>query len=102
MMPVHCYGMQCISRRTFQGNKEKEDELKKLKGEMEILQGAAADGIEAAGKVKTLEAEVKKLTAENTTLGENFNSERVCTHSSFYNPFMPEALNFSNAEATFV
>ena len=42
-----------------------------------MLGVAAKEGVEAAGKVKALEAENKKLIEENKVLTENFNSERV-------------------------
>ena len=44
--------------------------------------------MEAAGKVKALEAENKKLIEENKVLTENFNSERVsvCKVSTVVTP----------------
>ena len=49
----------------------------KVKGELKALTIAAKDGVEAAAKVKTLEAENKKMTDENAVLTKNFESERV-------------------------
>ena len=52
-------------------------ELAKLKAELALLGVAAKEGVEAAGKVKGLEVENKRLTEENKVLTESFNSERV-------------------------
>lgn len=53
-----------------------------------MLGVAAKEGVEAAGKVKALEAENKKLIEENKVLTENFNSERVsvCKVSTVVTP----------------
>lgn len=49
----------------------------KLEAELAALGVAAKQGVEAAGKVKGLETENKKLVDENKVLTENYNSERV-------------------------
>ncbi|KAK7116259.1 hypothetical protein V1264_001974 [Littorina saxatilis] len=64
--------------------REKEAELVKLRAELSTLGVAAKEGVEAAGKVKGLEVENKKLTEENMVLLENFNSERVL-RKKYYN-----------------
>ena len=45
--------------------------------ELKTLGLAAKEGVEAATKVKALEAETKRLREENVTLTKNFESERV-------------------------
>ncbi|KAK7484015.1 hypothetical protein BaRGS_00024750, partial [Batillaria attramentaria] len=64
--------------------KEKDAELTKLQAELALLGVAAKEGVEAAGKVKALEAENKKLLEENKLLTENYNSERVL-RKKYYN-----------------
>lgn len=44
---------------------------------MKTISMAAKEGIEAAAKVKELEADNKKLSEENVVLTKNFESERV-------------------------
>lgn len=63
---------------------EKEAELVTLRGELALLGAAAKEGVEAAGKVKALETENKKLLEENKLLTENYNSERVL-RKKYYN-----------------
>ncbi len=58
--------------------------MNKLTAELASLGVAAKEGIEAANKVKSLEAEVKTLTGENKTLSENFQTERVL-RKKYYN-----------------
>ncbi|XP_076443264.1 uncharacterized protein LOC143281879 [Babylonia areolata] len=64
--------------------KEKDAEIAKLKAELATLGVAAKEGVAAAGKVKGLEVENKKLAEENKVLTENFNSERVL-RKKYYN-----------------
>ena len=49
---------------------------------------AAKEGLENAKKVKTLEAENKKMNAENKVLTDNFNAERVSTKQSMWLTFV--------------
>lgn len=63
---------------------KKEAELARLTAEMNSLGLAAKEGVTALGKVKTLEAENKKLMDENKVLTENYNSERVL-RKKYYN-----------------
>lgn len=62
---------------TFQERDNKANELRKLEAELAALGVAAKEGVEAAGKVKSLEKENKSLADENKVLTENYNSERV-------------------------
>ena len=48
-----------------------------MKAELKTLSIAAKDGVEAVAKVKSLEAENKKLGEETVILTKNFESERV-------------------------
>ncbi|XP_005111503.1 myosin-2 heavy chain [Aplysia californica] len=59
-------------------------QVAKLSAELAALGIAAKEGVQAAGKVKALESENKKLLDENKTLTENFNSERVL-RKKYYN-----------------
>ncbi|XP_078600264.1 uncharacterized protein LOC144875230 isoform X2 [Branchiostoma floridae x Branchiostoma japonicum] len=59
-------------------------DLKKKEAELDNLGVAAKQGLEAMEKAEQLEKEVKKLTAENKTLSENYNSERVL-RKKYYN-----------------
>ncbi|CAH1253064.1 KIFC3 [Branchiostoma lanceolatum] len=59
-------------------------DLKKKEAELDNLGVAAKQGLEAMEKAEQLEKEVKKLTAENKTLTENYNSERVL-RKKYYN-----------------
>ena len=61
----------------------KSNELKKLEAELAALGVAAKQGVEAAGKVKGLETENKKLLDENKVLTENYNTERVLRKKYF-------------------
>ncbi|XP_060607664.1 nuclear anchorage protein 1-like [Ruditapes philippinarum] len=63
---------------------EKNRILTKLTAEMKTISVAAKEGIEAAGKVKELETENKKLGEENIVLTKNFESERVL-RKKYYN-----------------
>ena len=45
--------------------------------ELKNLGSSAKEAEAATAKVKELQAEVKRLTEENKTLSDNFNSERV-------------------------
>ncbi|XP_067665807.1 uncharacterized protein [Haliotis asinina] len=63
---------------------KQETELKKLRDELAALGIAAKEGVEAATKVKDMEKDFKRLTEENKTLTENFNSERVL-RKKYYN-----------------
>ncbi|XP_053405776.1 uncharacterized protein LOC123566477 isoform X3 [Mercenaria mercenaria] len=63
---------------------EKNRTLTKLTGEMKTISMAAKEGIEAASKVKELEADNKKLGEENIVLTKNFESERVL-RKKYYN-----------------
>ena len=47
---------------------------------MKTISMAAKEGIEAAGKVKELETDNKKLGEENIVLTKNFESERVSVY----------------------
>lgn len=60
-----------------QENKSKDNEITKLKEELAVLRVTAKASAGAAEKLVQLEKDVKKLTEENKTLTENFNSERV-------------------------
>ena len=59
----------------------KDEELTRLRAELSSLGIAAKEGVEATHRAKALEKEVKKLTEENKTLADNFNSERVSKRS---------------------
>ncbi|XP_006814030.1 uncharacterized protein LOC100373912 [Saccoglossus kowalevskii] len=61
-----------------------QDKTRKLTAELAMLGVAAKEGIAAAEKVAALERDVKKLTAENITLADNWNSERVL-RKKYYN-----------------
>ncbi|XP_077988822.1 uncharacterized protein LOC144443263 isoform X2 [Glandiceps talaboti] len=61
-----------------------QEQTKKLDGELAALGVAAKEGIAAAEKVTSLEAEVKKLNSENKSLTDNWNSERVL-RKKYYN-----------------
>ncbi|RUS80622.1 hypothetical protein EGW08_011632 [Elysia chlorotica] len=63
---------------------KKEAEVARLTAEMNSLGLAAKEGVTALGKVKTLEAENKKLLDETKVLTENYNSERVL-RKKYYN-----------------
>ncbi|KAK3759215.1 hypothetical protein RRG08_054936 [Elysia crispata] len=63
---------------------KKEAEVARLTAEMNSLGLAAKEGVTALGKVKTLEAENKKLLDENKVLTENYNNERVL-RKKYYN-----------------
>jgi hypothetical protein len=63
---------------------EKNRILTKLTAEMKTISVAAKEGIEAAGKVKELETENKKLGEENIVLTKNFESERVSVYFDFH------------------
>ena len=56
---------------------DKTKNLVKVSAELKTLSLAAKDGVKAAGKVKELEKDNKKLTEENLVLTKNFESERV-------------------------
>ena len=62
---------------TLKAIAEKDHELEKLVSQLAVLKVAASEGAEMAEKAKTLEHDLKKLTEENKTLSDNFNSERV-------------------------
>ncbi|XP_050403052.1 myosin-2 heavy chain [Patella vulgata] len=62
----------------------KNTEIQKLKNELDALGIAAKEGVEAAVKVKSLEADNKHLISENKLLTENFNTERVL-RKKYYN-----------------
>ncbi|KAK6179033.1 hypothetical protein SNE40_011481 [Patella caerulea] len=62
----------------------KNTEIQKLKSELDALGIAAKEGVEAAVKVKSLEADNKHLISENKLLTENFNTERVL-RKKYYN-----------------
>lgn len=53
-------------------------DAKRDKEEIAKLGLAAKEGFEAAERAANLEVQLKGLKEENTTLVENFNSERVC------------------------
>ncbi|KAI0243233.1 hypothetical protein LSAT2_022049 [Lamellibrachia satsuma] len=63
---------------------EKDKELEKQVAQLAVLSVAATEGAELAERVKSLEHDVKKLTGENKTLSDNFNSERVL-RKKYYN-----------------
>ena len=62
----------------------KDKDLVKVKMELKTLGLAAKEGVEAATKVKALEAETKRLGEENVTLTKNFESERVRLGVTYY------------------
>ena len=67
----------CILFQYFKELDEKTKNLNKVSAELKTLSLAAKEGVEAAGKVKELEKDNKRLTEENVVLTKNFESERV-------------------------
>lgn len=57
--------------------KAKDAEIDKLKAELGALGVAAKESVQLASKVKTLEKDAKKMSDDNKTLADSFNSERV-------------------------
>ena len=81
---LHCLPRPICQKHTiwtvrylFQKVDEKDRDLVKVKAELKTLSIAAKDGVEAVAKVKSLEAENKKLGEETVILTKNFESERV-------------------------
>lgn len=79
---------------------ELKSDSKKDKAEIAKLGVAAKEGLEAIEKVDELKKSNKELSAENKTLAENFNSERV-TFYFYYLIYLLFVCLFFNANMKF-
>ena len=64
----------------MQALQEKERDLLNLQTEMTVLGVSAQEAASLNKDIKKLKSDMRKLTEENKTLAENFNTERVSSY----------------------